>query len=94
MPLKKGSSQRVISENIKEMQEHGHPHDQAVAAALSTAKDGQFNWAGGEHVMSPTVDPDLIGPEETIDPASNAARGATGVDSGEYAESVRHLFRK
>jgi hypothetical protein len=39
LPLKPGSSQAVISHNIREMVEHGHPQKQAVAAALSTAKD-------------------------------------------------------
>lgn len=37
MPLKKGKSKATISTNIREMQEAGHPHNQAVAAALSTA---------------------------------------------------------
>jgi hypothetical protein len=37
MPLHKGKSKEVISENIHEMVQAGHPHDQAVAAALHNA---------------------------------------------------------
>ncbi len=38
MPLKKGSSQTVISTNIREMRNSGHPINQAIAAALSMAR--------------------------------------------------------
>lgn len=37
MPLAKGSSQGVISNNIREMMASGHPQKQAVAAALNNA---------------------------------------------------------
>ena len=40
MPLKSGSSQETISSNISEMVHAGHPKDQAIAAALNTARDG------------------------------------------------------
>lgn len=40
MPLKHGSSQATISNNIAEMVDAGHPQDQAVAAALRTAREG------------------------------------------------------
>jgi hypothetical protein len=36
MPLKEGSSQEVISQNIREMIDNGYEH-QAIAAAMSKA---------------------------------------------------------
>jgi len=38
MPLAKGKSKSVISENIKEMVHSGYPQRQAVAASLSNAR--------------------------------------------------------
>jgi hypothetical protein len=38
MPLKKGSSRKVIGKNIKEMEAAGYPKNQAIAASLNQAR--------------------------------------------------------
>lgn len=39
MPLKKGTSKKVIGENIGEMIKSGHPKKQAIAASLNEARE-------------------------------------------------------
>jgi hypothetical protein len=46
MPLKKGKSKKIISENIREMMHSGHPQKQAIAAAYATAR--KVGGLGGE----------------------------------------------
>ena len=48
MPLVPGKSQQTISSNIGEMVNAGHPQQQAIAAALDTARKSA---AGGQQVM-------------------------------------------
>ena len=41
MPLIKGYSDQTISKNVKTEQSHGKPHKQAIAIALSTARQAK-----------------------------------------------------
>lgn len=43
MPLKKGSSKRVISQNIHELVHSGRPQKQAVAIAMDEAGKGKHH---------------------------------------------------
>lgn len=38
MPLKKGTSEKVVSDNIRTEMAHGKPQKQAVAIAMETAR--------------------------------------------------------
>lgn len=38
MPLKRGTSKKIIGKNIAEMEESGHPRKQAIAASLNEAR--------------------------------------------------------
>lgn len=52
MPLKKGKSQKVISQNIREMVRAGHPRDQAVAAAMDKAGKSKRKHSKARHKVT------------------------------------------
>lgn len=59
MPLKKSSSKEAVGENIKEMEESGHPHDQAVAAALETQRKAKKGKKKGKKKGHPPFSPHM-----------------------------------
>lgn len=83
MPLKRGKSQATISKNISEMIHAGHPHDQAVAAALNIARKKAAE--GGMRLGVDNPQPDKI----HVGPIHSAVAGRTDhlpvhVASGSY----------
>jgi hypothetical protein len=61
MPLHSGSSKKVISKNIHEMIAVGHPHNQAVAAALHNADNGFYGHDTHESLQHLEDDVDCSG---------------------------------
>lgn len=61
MPLIKSGSKAAISSNISEMIKAGHPRNQAIAAAMSTARKYGKHQKGGKVAPEAPSKEDLIG---------------------------------
>lgn len=82
MPLHHGTSQKTISSNISEMIHAGHPHDQAIAAALNVAKKSR---AGGGQIPKP------LRKDDVVDSAAKDSRAHVGPIHAPVAGRTDHL---
>jgi hypothetical protein len=80
MPLVPGKSQQTISSNIGEMVKAGHPQQQAIAAALETARKSA---AGGQQMMpkGPQMMPRMMPPADEKQTMADGKIHSGAIDS-------------
>lgn len=84
MPLHEGKSKKVIGENISEMEASGHPHDQAVAAALHNADKNKMADGGtADTTNAERIEPGIYGDTDPghLQAIVNSLAGGMGVGS-------------
>ena len=79
MPLKSGSSKSIISSNIREMINAGHPHNVAVAASLHNSHKSRIHRADGGSIDEGSDTGPLLGTTDGRDDSIN-----TSVDDGTH----------
>jgi hypothetical protein len=93
MPLSPGKSQKTISHNISEMVHAGHPQDQAIAAALNTARHTKAEGGPMDYQKADLSAPQIQYPMQTNlthkGPIHSPVAGRTDhlptkLDSGSY----------
>ena len=81
MPLKKGKSRATVSSNIREMIHSGHPQNQAVAAALSTARRSRARGGSVEprRPRGPSIEEIDREQEPLLNPQGDPKAGGKGI---------------
>jgi hypothetical protein len=90
MPLLKGHSKGIISENIREMRAAGHPEAQAVAAALHNADKSKRGGDPPKHKSKTrTIGPSKPG-QKAIKFHEGGLHASTGTKSGKKISPAKH----
>jgi hypothetical protein len=97
-PLKKGSSQKVVSKNISEMVHSGHPQKQAIAAAMKSAGKSRSQDMTSLEALTvagayPGADPlkhgrEVVGPRNACQPSATRFDAAMPSNIRKLAETA------
>ena len=87
MPLKEGTSDEVISDNISKLMDEGYPQKQAIAMALRSAGVSKYDTAeGGSHDRDGDGDADSDDWKMSRDEAIKKAMLEDDDEEGSYCE--------
>ena len=90
MPLKHGFSKKTISKNIKTEMEHGKPHEQAIAIAMSEARKAKAgHYAEGGMIKSKSI---LEGIKRKKHETQHLAHGGMVEQDGQMVEDADQEF--
>ncbi len=94
MPLLKGSSKEIVSENIREARNAGHPENQAVAMAMRSADESKGKKKSKKAKSGKkTIEPKSAG-QKPITFKEGGLHGSTGTKPGQKISAAKHAEAK